>query len=123
MFTLTEHGDKYMVSLKDYEGFALYFGGSFNILPARILNLSYPDYLRLCRGQFGADLCGKQGYSYPLFTKENGDRLIKILNKIAKQIPKDIWDKFCIKKEYSNERYELPNGIHIRTRRTVNGNS
>lgn len=120
MFTLTEHGEgKYMISLKNYEGFSLPRGGSFNILPARLLNLTYPDYLRLCRGQFSAELCGREGYSYPRFSKENGDRLVKILNKVANSIPKGTWEQFCSKREYEDKRYKLPNGIEILVRRGI----
>lgn len=38
--------------------------GSFNILPARLLNLSYAQYLRFCRDVIGGELGGKN-HTYP----------------------------------------------------------
>lgn len=37
--------------------------GSYNILAARIMNLTYADFLRLCRDVYGADIMGK-GHKY-----------------------------------------------------------
>lgn len=39
--------------------------GSFNILFARLLNLSYAQYLRFCRDVIGAEIIGKQ-QMYPV---------------------------------------------------------
>lgn len=33
--------------------------GSFNILAARVMNLSYASYLRMCRDLYGAEIIGK----------------------------------------------------------------
>ena len=41
--------------------------GSFNLLFARIWGLSYPDFLRYVRDQYGATLHGKEG-GYITFT-------------------------------------------------------
>ena len=38
--------------------------GSLNVLPARLLNLGYADYLRFCRDILGAELKGKN-HLYP----------------------------------------------------------
>ena len=33
--------------------------GSFAVLGARLMGLSWPDYLRMCRDVFGAEIIGK----------------------------------------------------------------
>ncbi len=39
--------------------------GSYNILMARVMNLTYASYLRMCRDQLGAEIIGK-GHLYPI---------------------------------------------------------
>lgn len=39
--------------------------GSFNVLGARLMNMSWPDYLRFCRDVLGAEIIG-QGHLYPI---------------------------------------------------------
>ena len=42
--------------------------GSFNVIGARLLNLSYAQYLRMCRDMLGATIFGKDSlYPIPLF--------------------------------------------------------
>lgn len=57
--------------------------GSFQILAARLMNLSWPDYLRMCRDLLGAEIIGK-GKMYPIiyFTLDkNTQAFLKLLNK------------------------------------------
>lgn len=60
--------------------------GSFNILPARLLGLTFANYIRFCRDVLGAEVFGKNSY-YPTiyfpFTKEV-NQFIKLLNTLAK---------------------------------------
>lgn len=56
--------------------------GSFAVLPARLLGLTYVDYLRMCRDILGAEIIGK-GSKYPVvyFQKKAATRqFIKLLN-------------------------------------------
>ena len=39
--------------------------GSYNLLPARLLGLSYAEYLRFCRDELGAEITGKKNM-YPV---------------------------------------------------------
>ncbi len=57
--------------------------GSFNVFPARVLNLSYADYLRYTRDRLGAELVGKgTKYVVPYFDRnETTDAFVKLLNK------------------------------------------
>lgn len=49
--------------------------GSYNILGARLMNLSYADYLRFCRDIVGAEIMGKDTrYPVPYFVKSNETR-------------------------------------------------
>ena len=57
--------------------------GSYNVFPARLMNLSYADYLRYCRDRVGAELIGKNNkYVVPYFDDTQTVRgLVKLLNK------------------------------------------
>ena len=65
--------------------------GSYNLLPARLLGLSYANYLRYCRDVYKAEIIGKNTM-YPIAYFENnfatGD-LIRILNERMSQIEKE----------------------------------
>ena len=62
--------------------------GSYGVFIARLLNLTYPEYLRYARDRLGAELIGKnRKYIVPYFddTKEV-NLFIKLLNKRMKLI-------------------------------------
>lgn len=69
-----------------------YTEGSFNLICARLMGLSYADYLRMCRDCFGAEIIGK-GSLYPVayfrFSKQLND-LIDGLNARANLI---LWER------------------------------
>lgn len=56
--------------------------GSFAVLPARLLNLSYANYLRFCRDMGGAQIVGKDRlYPIAYFPRNNESRaIIGLLN-------------------------------------------
>lgn len=57
-------------------------GGSFSVIGARVMGLSYPSYLRMCRDIFGAEIEGKNSL-YPVAYFKYGEglhALIKHLN-------------------------------------------
>ena len=56
--------------------------GSYNIICARIMGLSFSDYLRMCRDEFGAEIVGKGSkYPVPYFKYSEGlTLLVKMLN-------------------------------------------
>ena len=56
--------------------------GSYNIFMARLLNLSYAEFLRYCRDKLGAELIGKgTRYPVPYFTlTEEVQLLVRLLN-------------------------------------------
>jgi len=57
--------------------------GSYTVLPARILNLSYTSYLRYARDRLGAELIGKNHkYVVAYYEKnQNTEAFIRLLNK------------------------------------------
>ena len=60
---------KYVLSINDYEGFMLKGTvGSYNVIFSRILNMSYPTFLRFCRDMCGAELIGKNSLYVTAFT-------------------------------------------------------
>ena len=64
------------------------FRGSCNCIPAKLMMLSYANYLRLCRDIYGAELHGKNTkYPIALFKeKKNAEALVKELNNRAAQV-------------------------------------
>lgn len=64
--------------------------GSCNVIAARIMNLSWPQYLIMCRELYGATLIGKNTkYPVALFeTEEKAQKLCSILNKRTSTILK-----------------------------------
>ena len=66
--------------------------GSYAVLPARLLNLSFAQYLRFCRDCVGAEIIGKNT-SYPIvyFKKTSAaDTLVDLLNTI---MAAGLWEK------------------------------
>lgn len=93
---------KYTIQMNhDLFPFPTGIGGSYNVLVARILNLSYPQYLRYARDRLGAELIGKgQKYVVAFFdeTKEV-KALITLLNKRMEYIMSERYDPFEYKEE------------------------
>ena len=86
------HPGKYMIRA-DLEKFHLdYSEGSYNIIQARLMGLTYASYLRMCRDIYGAELVGKDS-TYPVAyfkrTKELED-LIEQLNARANLV---LWER------------------------------
>ena len=83
---------KYMIRA-DLEKFHLnYAEGSYNIIGARLMGLTYAEYLRMCRDIYGAEIIGKGNmYPYPVFklSKELED-LIEQLNARANLV---LWER------------------------------
>lgn len=65
--------------------------GSYNILAARIMNLSYADYLRMCRDLYSAEIIGKDKmYPVAYFSSSKaGQELIDELNRRVKILLKE----------------------------------
>lgn len=83
---------KYFISA-NHENFYLNgTSGSYNVICARLMNLSYAQYLRFCRDVLGAELIGKNHlYPIPLF-KRSGilSQFLKLLNNRANLV---LWER------------------------------
>lgn len=66
--------------------------GSFNILPARLLNLTYAQYLRFCRDIVGGEIGGKHSiYPVAYFTKSmTTNAFVRLLNSRMNLV---IWER------------------------------
>ena len=96
--------------------------GSYNVLPARLMGISYPDYCRACRDLFGAEIIGK-GEMYPVvYFKRTSEvqMLVNILNKRMELIMKlkeinsspeliKLMEEWDWEKEYTCEFGNAPN--------------
>lgn len=86
------HPGKYIIRPK-YEDFLLNSTeGSYNVICARLFNLSYIDYLRMCRDCFGAEIIGKNSlYPVAYFKRSNElTALVELLNARATSI---LWER------------------------------
>lgn len=86
------HPDKYMVRA-DLDKFYLYStNGTFNVIGARLMGLTYAQYLRMCRDVYGAEIIGKGSkYPYPIFKLSKGlEDLIEQLNARANLV---LWER------------------------------
>lgn len=81
----------FMITVNHEEFYIKHTLGSCNVISARVMNLSYASYLRMCRDKFKAEIYGK-GSKYPIAyfkDKENANSLVKILNEYADRIMKE----------------------------------
>ena len=83
---------KYIIRV-DLDKFHLdYTEGSYNIIGARLMGLTYAQYLRMCRDIYGAEIIGKgSNYPYPIFKLSKGlEDLIEQLNSRANLV---LWER------------------------------
>lgn len=97
------HPGTYMIAIHHDKFYCLGLNstGSYHVLQARIMGLTYANYLRMCRDVFGANIIGKKSI-FPVayfssYTKIND--LIKQLNVRATAI---LWNK-----THSNNKVEV----------------
>lgn len=102
--------NRYIITYNPEAGFPItYTRGSFAVLPARLMNLTYPDYLRFCRDVLGAEIVGKNsGYPIAYFSKgKNLFQLVRLLNERATAVnweQKEL-DSYKEKVEYLKTHY------------------
>lgn len=69
-----------------------YTEGSFNVICARVAGLSYANYLRMCRDQFGAEIVGK-GSIYPVAYFKQGDGLTALVDWLNARANLILWER------------------------------
>lgn len=67
-------------------------GGSFNVLCARLMNLSYAQYLRFCRDVVGAEITGKLRL-YPIALFENNQETKMFIRLLNARMSAVIWER------------------------------
>lgn len=81
-FSVDELNNIFSVKLNEIDGLSFVKpSGSYNLLKARLFDLTYPNYLRMARDNYGAQLKGRDGYIIEFFTeKEKANILCEELN-------------------------------------------
>ena len=59
--------------------------GSYNIVMARVLGVTYANYLRLCRDEYGAELVGKNTL-YPVAYFNELARVKELVKELDKRV-------------------------------------
>lgn len=68
-----------------------YCKGSYNVIEARLLGFTYPDYLRYCRANFNGVLRGREGYTYCVFkNKKDCLAICEMLNREFKKVEESL---------------------------------
>jgi hypothetical protein len=92
--------------------------GSYNLLPARLMNLTYAQYLRMCRDIIGAEIGGKRSvYPVAYFSKTvNTVAFVRLLNTRMNLV---MWERehpdwrehqeYLAQKEKEKEARNVPN--------------
>ena len=83
------NGDGFLIRL-DFSKFPnIYTTGSYNVLPAHLLGISYANYCRLCRDNFGAKVIGKNQL-YPLVIFTSKAAALKVISFLNERIEKGV---------------------------------
>lgn len=69
-----------------------YTTGSYNIICARLVSLSYADYLRMCRDCFGAEIIGKNSI-YPVAYFQNDKRVKSLVDFLNARANFVLWER------------------------------
>lgn len=104
------HTGKYTIKINFDKLPLKYTEGSYNILCARLMGLTYPSFLRMCRDLFKAEIIGKNSIYPVAYFEKNGTEkvLFDILNKRIEVIMKykeGIPDIF--REEYTKEYEQI----------------
>ena len=66
--------------------------GSFNVICARLFNLDYPQYLRMCRDCFGAEIIGKNSM-YPVAYFKRSKELDALIDNLNARANFVLWER------------------------------
>ena len=66
--------------------------GSFNVIGARLFGVSYPEYLRMCRDCFGAEIIGK-GSKYPVAYFPLSNELNALIDQLNARANLVLWER------------------------------
>ena len=66
--------------------------GSFNVICARLMGLTYPQYLRMCRDCFGAEIIGKNS-NYPVAYFKRSKELDALIDNLNVRANLVLWER------------------------------
>lgn len=66
--------------------------GSFNVICARLFNLDYPQYLRMCRDCFDAEIIGKNSM-YPVAYFKRSKELDALIDNLNARANLVLWER------------------------------
>lgn len=83
---------KYIIRA-DLDKFYLnYTEGSYNIIQARLMGITYAQYLRMCRDYFDAEIIGKNS-EYPIAYFKRGEKLEELLKQLNARANLVLWER------------------------------
>lgn len=86
------HPGKYIIRA-DHEKFHLNSTeGSFAIIGARLAGLTYAQFLRMCRDEYGAEIMGK-GSMYPIAYFELSNKLMELIDYLNALANLVLWER------------------------------
>lgn len=104
-----------------HENFHLdYTEGSFNVICARLMGLSYAQFLRMCRDCFGAEIIGK-GSWYPVAYFPLSNELKVLIDNLNARANLVLWEREhpdheehaqCVKDKHPRFYEEVINNVH-----------
>lgn len=83
---------KYIVRPVHENFFLEYTDGSFGVICARLFGITYPDYLRMCRDHFGAEIIGK-GSLYPVPYFKRSKELMDLVDQLNARANLVLWER------------------------------
>lgn len=91
-FVIEESPNGYFMIYNKYESdHFIKIKGSATVIEARLFNLPFADYCRMCRDIYGAKLYGKAPYFIIAFdTKDEAKELLKDLNRRWRVVEKTL---------------------------------
>ena len=86
------HPGKYIIRA-DHEKFHLNSTeGSFAVIGARLVGLTYAQFLRMCRDEYGAEIMGK-GSMYPIAYFELSNKLMELIDYLNALANLVLWER------------------------------
>ena len=102
---------KYMINL-EHNNFPFEGGtcGSYNVIVARFLGLTYTQYLRFARDVLGAELIGKKSlYVIPYYARSDAvNQFVKLLNKRMDLVMAERERRYIIEKNEDGTLVKVP---------------
>lgn len=83
---------KYRIAMSLDEFYCDYTEGSYNVIQARLFGLSYPQFLRMCRDCFGAEIIGK-GSLYPVAYFKFSKQLVDLVDSLNARANMILWER------------------------------